>query len=78
MYFREAFLVRLYLILKISHYVEFASLLEIYTFLTYKKGLQIMQPLLQHFILIHNRYKVSTNFFNGAVVNNNLICIFFI
>jgi len=27
----------LYLILKISHYVEFASLLEIYTFLTYKK-----------------------------------------
>jgi len=27
----------LYLILKISNYVEFASLLEIYTFLTYKK-----------------------------------------
>ncbi len=39
MYPREAFLVRLYLILKISHYVEFASLLEIYTFLTYKKSL---------------------------------------
>ncbi|MED3642928.1 Rpn family recombination-promoting nuclease/putative transposase [Caldifermentibacillus hisashii] len=29
----------LYLILKISHYVEFASLLEIYTFLTYKENL---------------------------------------
>jgi len=27
----------LYLILKISNYIEFASLLEIYTFLTYKK-----------------------------------------
>ncbi|PAC33772.1 hypothetical protein CEJ87_15845, partial [Caldifermentibacillus hisashii] len=27
----------LYFILKISNYVEFASLLEIYTFLTYKK-----------------------------------------
>jgi len=39
MYSREAFLVHLYLILKISHYVEFASLLEIYTFLTYKENL---------------------------------------
>ena len=38
MYSREAFLVHLYLILKISNYVEFASLLEIYTFLTYKKS----------------------------------------
>ncbi len=28
----------LYLILKISNYVEFASQLEIYTFLTYKKA----------------------------------------
>ena len=38
MYSSEAFLMHLYLILKISNYVEFASLLEIYTFLTYKKG----------------------------------------
>ena len=38
MYSREAFLVHLYLILKISNYVEIASLLEIYTFLTYKKS----------------------------------------
>ncbi|MEL4029061.1 hypothetical protein NST89_10915 [Caldifermentibacillus hisashii] len=30
----------LYLILKISNYVEFASLLEIYTFLAYKKNRQ--------------------------------------
>ena len=37
MYSSEAFLMHLYLILKISNYVEFASLLEIYTFLTYKK-----------------------------------------
>ncbi len=37
MYSSEAFLMHLYLILKISNYVEIASLLEIYTFLTYKK-----------------------------------------
>jgi hypothetical protein len=37
MYSSEAFLMHLYLILKISNYVEFASLLEIYTFLLAKK-----------------------------------------
>ena len=45
MYSREAFLVHLYLILKISNYVEFASLLEIYTFLTYKKRHQVKHML---------------------------------
>ncbi|KIO58567.1 hypothetical protein B4065_3705 [Caldibacillus thermoamylovorans] len=45
----------LYLILKISNYVEFASLLEIYTFLTYKKATVQKQSLDDDSPLIQRR-----------------------